>query len=113
MDQFVIVFIDEIWIYSRIQDEHHQILTTVLQILKDRQLYAKFSKCKKNFKYLKERLMDALVLSIPAGTEQFVVYTNASNNGLGALLMQNDKLIAYAFRQLKVHEQIIPHMISN
>lgn len=45
LDQFVIVFIDDILVYSRNQEEHRQHLTAVLQILKDRRLYAKFSKC--------------------------------------------------------------------
>ncbi|KAL0412034.1 UNVERIFIED_CONTAM: Retrovirus-related Pol polyprotein from transposon.6 [Sesamum latifolium] len=44
-DQFVIVFIDDILIYSRSLEEHEQHLRTVLQILREKQLYAKFSKC--------------------------------------------------------------------
>ena len=45
LDSFVIVFIDDILIYSRSQEEHEQHLRVVLQTLKDSQLYAKFSKC--------------------------------------------------------------------
>ncbi|XP_042465818.1 uncharacterized protein LOC122048295 [Zingiber officinale] len=45
LDQFIIVFIDDILIYSRSCEEHHLHLTTVLQTLKDKRLYAKFSKC--------------------------------------------------------------------
>ncbi|KAL0411638.1 UNVERIFIED_CONTAM: Retrovirus-related Pol polyprotein from transposon, partial [Sesamum latifolium] len=45
LDQFVIVFIDDILIYSRSPKEHEQHLWTVLQILREKQLYAKFSKC--------------------------------------------------------------------
>ncbi|GJS84263.1 putative reverse transcriptase domain-containing protein [Tanacetum coccineum] len=44
------------------------------------------------------------ILALPEGSENFVVYCNASHKGLGAVLMQKDKVIAYASRQLKVHE---------
>ncbi|GKB64979.1 putative reverse transcriptase domain-containing protein [Tanacetum coccineum] len=44
-------------------------------------------------------------LSLPDGVEDFVVYYDASNQGLGCVLMQRDKVIAYASRQLKIHEK--------
>ncbi|XP_073133868.1 uncharacterized protein [Henckelia pumila] len=64
--------------------------------------------CEKSFAELKERLMSAPVLAIPEGTGRFVVYTDASKSGLGAVLMQDNKVIAYASRQLKVHERNYP-----
>ncbi|XP_073121423.1 uncharacterized protein [Henckelia pumila] len=64
--------------------------------------------CEKSFTELKERLISATVLAIPEGTGRFVVYTDASKSGLGAVLMQDDKVIAYASRQLKVHERNYP-----
>ncbi|XP_073119964.1 uncharacterized protein [Henckelia pumila] len=64
--------------------------------------------CEKSFTELKERLISAPVLAIPEGTGLFVVYTDASKSGLGAVLMQDDKVIAYASRQLKVHERNYP-----
>ncbi|XP_073121752.1 uncharacterized protein [Henckelia pumila] len=64
--------------------------------------------CEKSFAELKERLISAPVLAIPEGTGRFVVYTDASKSGLGAVLMQDDKVIAYASRQLKVHERNYP-----
>lgn len=64
--------------------------------------------CEKSFEELKERLMTALVLAILDGTRRFVMYTDASKNGLGAVLMQDEKVIAYVSRQLKVHERNYP-----
>ena len=45
MDQFVVVFVDDILIYSKSEEEHEDHLRIVLQVLRDHQLYAKFSKC--------------------------------------------------------------------
>lgn len=45
LDQFVIVFIDDILVYSKSKEEHEQHLRLVLQILREHKLYAKFSKC--------------------------------------------------------------------
>ncbi|XP_073121397.1 uncharacterized protein [Henckelia pumila] len=64
--------------------------------------------CEKSFIELKERLISAPVLAIPEGTGRFVVYSHTSKSGLGAVLMQDDKVIAYASRQLKVHERNYP-----
>jgi hypothetical protein len=56
------------------------------------------------FQKLKERLTSALVLAIPLGIEGFMIYSDASKKGLGCVLMQHGKVIAYASRQLKPHE---------
>ena len=45
LDQFVIIFIDDVLVYSRSEEEHEQHLRLVLQTLREHQLYAKFSKC--------------------------------------------------------------------
>ncbi|XP_073120840.1 uncharacterized protein [Henckelia pumila] len=57
---------------------------------------------------LKKKLMTTPILAIPEGTGRFVIYTNASKSGLGAVLMQDGKVIAYASRQLKIHEKNYP-----
>lgn len=54
---------------------------------------------------LKDRLTSAPVLTLPEGTKGFVVHCDASQVGLGCVLLQHGRLISYAYRQLKVHEQ--------
>ncbi|GJX56300.1 putative reverse transcriptase domain-containing protein, partial [Tanacetum coccineum] len=57
------------------------------------------------FQTLKQKLCSAPILALPEGSENFVVYCDASHKGLGAVLMQKEKVIAYASRQLKIHEK--------
>ncbi|GJY29782.1 putative reverse transcriptase domain-containing protein [Tanacetum coccineum] len=140
LDKFMIVFIDDILIYSRNKEEHANHLRIILELLKKEKLYAKFSKCdfwihivfikdfskiakslteltQKNKKYiwgedqesafqlLKQKLCEAPILALPEGNDDFVVYCDASHQGLGAVLMQREKVIAYASRQLKPNEE--------
>ncbi|GKG17258.1 putative reverse transcriptase domain-containing protein, partial [Tanacetum coccineum] len=57
------------------------------------------------FQLLKQKLCSTPILALPEGSENFVVYCDASHKGLGAVLMQKEKVIAYASDQLKVHER--------
>ncbi|GJV96725.1 putative nucleotidyltransferase, ribonuclease H [Tanacetum coccineum] len=57
------------------------------------------------FHTLKDMLCDAPILALPEGTDDFVVYCVASNQGFGCVLMQRNKVITYASRQLKIHEK--------
>ncbi|GKD19390.1 putative reverse transcriptase domain-containing protein [Tanacetum coccineum] len=57
------------------------------------------------FQLIKQKLCSAPILALPEGSEDFVVYCDASHKGLGAMLMQREKVIAYASRQLKGHEK--------
>ena len=66
------------------------------------------NECQSGFQELKDKLTSAPVLALPSGSEEFVVYTDASNKGLGAVLMQRGKVIAYASRQLKDYEKNYP-----
>ncbi|GKD94306.1 putative reverse transcriptase domain-containing protein [Tanacetum coccineum] len=113
------VFID---LMNQSRKEHEGHLKLIFKLLKEEELYAKFSKCefwlsKKSMKFnwgekaeaafqlLKQKLCSALILDLPKGSENFVVYCDASHKGLGAVLMQREKVIAYASHQLKVHEK--------
>ncbi|XP_073056957.1 uncharacterized protein [Primulina eburnea] len=64
--------------------------------------------CQHGFQVLKDKLTSAPILALPCGTEDFIVYTDASKMGLGAVLMQREKVIAYASRQLKDYEKNYP-----
>ncbi|GKC80737.1 putative reverse transcriptase domain-containing protein, partial [Tanacetum coccineum] len=57
------------------------------------------------FQTLKDKLCSTPILALPQGAENFIVYYDASHKGLGAVLMQNEKVIAYVSRQLKIHEK--------
>ncbi|GJV17215.1 putative reverse transcriptase domain-containing protein [Tanacetum coccineum] len=140
LDKFVIVFIDDILIYSKNKEEHKEHLKLILELLKKEELYDKFSKClvgyyrrfikgfskvarpitkltqkkvafewgdkqEAAFQTLKDKLCSAPILALPQGAEDFIVYCDVSHKGLGVILMQNEKVIAYASRQLKIHEK--------
>ncbi|KAF3659410.1 putative Retrotransposon protein [Capsicum annuum] len=109
------------------EEDHANYLRTVLQTLKDHELYAKFFKCefwlsaiaflghiisdegiKNSFEKLKDKLTTTPVLTLLEGTEGFVVYYDASPVELGCLIMQHGKVVAYASRQLMVHEKNYP-----
>ncbi|GJX79474.1 putative reverse transcriptase domain-containing protein [Tanacetum coccineum] len=115
LDKFVIVFIDDILIYSNNKKDHEDHLKLILILLKKEELYAKFSKCEfwlskdekeeAAFQLLKQKLCSASILPLPEGSENFMVYYDASHKGLGAVLMQREKFIAYASCQLKMHEK--------
>ncbi|GJR70559.1 putative reverse transcriptase domain-containing protein [Tanacetum coccineum] len=57
------------------------------------------------FQLLKQKLCSAPILALPEGSKDFIVYCDASIKGLGAVLMQREKVISYASRQLKIHEK--------
>ncbi|GJT29674.1 putative reverse transcriptase domain-containing protein [Tanacetum coccineum] len=86
--------------------EHEEHLKAILELLKKEKLYAKFSKCEFWIpKLIKQKLCSAPILALPKGSEDFVVYSDASHKGLGSVLMQREKVIAYASQQLKVHKK--------
>ena len=64
--------------------------------------------CERSFQELKSRLTSTPILIIPTNTSGFVVFSDASRKGLGCVLMQNGKVVAYALRQLKTYEHNYP-----
>jgi hypothetical protein len=186
LDKFVVVFIDDILVFSKTEEEHAEHLRIVLNRLREHQLYAKFSKCEfrlkkvpflghvlsaagievdpskvkdilewkaptsvhevrsflglsgyyrrfipnfskvakpmtellkkankfewndkceEAFQILKQSLTTAPILAQPDIGKPFDIYCDASGSGLGCVLMQEGKVIAYASRQLKKHEE--------
>ncbi|GJW24628.1 putative reverse transcriptase domain-containing protein [Tanacetum coccineum] len=125
-DKFVIVFINDILIYSKNKKEHEEHLKAILELLKKEELFIEgFSKIAKPmtkltqkkvkfvwgdkqeevFQLLKQKLCSAPILALPEGGKDFIAYCNASIKGLGVVLMQREKVIAYASHQLKIHEK--------
>nr|GEV37319.1 hypothetical protein [Tanacetum cinerariifolium] len=92
--------------YPLTKEDHEVHLGLLLELLRKEKLYAKFSKYQEEaFQTLKNNLCDAPILTLPDGVEDFIVYYDASNQVLGCVLMQRGKVIAYASRQLKIHEK--------
>jgi hypothetical protein len=189
LDKFVVVFIDDILVFSKNEEEHDQHLRMVLQKLKENQLYAKLNKCEfwlkevsffghiiseggisvdpskvkdvlvwktpqnvldirsflglvgyyrrfiegfskiskpmiellakgktfewtprreASFQELKKRLTMSPILTMPDMEKPFSIYCNASGQGLGCVLMQDNHVMAYATRQLRKHEEKYP-----
>ncbi|GJW30202.1 putative reverse transcriptase domain-containing protein [Tanacetum coccineum] len=98
---------------TELEEEHEKHLKLIMELLKKEELYAKFSKCKFWLSKvllaitddLSKKLCSASILDLPEGSENFVVYYDASRKGLGAVLRQREKVIAYVSRQLKIHEK--------
>ncbi|GKD96264.1 retrotransposon protein, putative, ty3-gypsy subclass [Tanacetum coccineum] len=117
LDKFVIIFIDDIFgrLTSKSKEEHAEHLKLILELLKKEELpmtkltqkKVKFDwseKAEAAFQLLKQKFCSAPILVLPKGSENFVVYYDASRKGLGVVLMQREKVIAYASCQLKIHE---------
>nr|GEW54370.1 putative reverse transcriptase domain-containing protein [Tanacetum cinerariifolium] len=88
LDELVIVFIDDILIYSKNKKEHAEHLKAILELLKKEELYAKFSKYEF---WIPKKLCSVPILALPEESEDFVVYYDASHKGLGVVLMQREK----------------------
>ena len=67
-----------------------------------------FDDCEKSFTEFKTRLTTTPILNLSGGSDGYVIYCDASRVGLGCVLMQRDKVIARASRQLKVHDKNYP-----
>ena len=94
--------------YRRFVEGFSKIASPLTQLTRKDVKFKWTDSCEGSFQELKKRLTSALVLSIPTGGGGFVIYSDASKNGLGCVLMQNGKVIAYASRQLKEYEKNYP-----
>ena len=65
-------------------------------------------KCQNSFEQLKGMLVEALVLTQPTSGKEYTLYSDALGIGLGCVLIQDGKVVAYASKQLKPHEQSYP-----
>ncbi|WMV50854.1 hypothetical protein MTR67_044239, partial [Solanum verrucosum] len=94
--------------YKRFVEGFSSIASPLMAMTQKKVKFLWLEACEKSFQELKDRHASAPVLTLPEGTDGFVVYCYASRIGLGCFLMQNGKFIAYASRQLKIHEKNYP-----
>ncbi|XP_062076047.1 uncharacterized protein LOC133780193 [Humulus lupulus] len=89
-------------------DRFSKIAMPLTQLTRKNHKFEWTEACEKSFQVLKQRLVSAPILTIPSGSGGLVIYSDASKQGLGCVLMQNGKVIAYASRQLKDYKQKSP-----
>ena len=94
--------------YRKFVEGFSRIATPLTKLTRKDVKYDWVDACQRSFEELKNRLTSAPVLALPNGRDGFVVYSDASRQGLGCVLMQNDRVIAYSSRQLKKHEENYP-----
>ena len=94
--------------YRKFVERFSKIATPLTNLLKKDQKFEWSDTCQHSFEELRQRLTTAPVLALPSGKDGYMVYSDASRKGLGFVLMQNGRVIAYASRQLKKHEQNYP-----
>ncbi|GKE18839.1 putative reverse transcriptase domain-containing protein, partial [Tanacetum coccineum] len=91
--------------YRSFIENFSNIAKPLTSLTRKNQKYEWGEKQEEAFQTLKDKLCNAPILSLPNRVEYFVVYCDASNQGLGCVLMQRDKVIPYASRQLKYYEK--------
>ncbi|XP_024973918.1 uncharacterized protein LOC112512271 [Cynara cardunculus var. scolymus] len=94
--------------YRRFVEGFFKISLPLTRLLRKGVKFNRGSKQESSFEELKHRLVTAPILVLPSGTGGFQVYSDASKKGLGCVLMQHGKVIAYASRQLKPDEVNYP-----
>ncbi|XP_028107660.1 polygalacturonase-like [Camellia sinensis] len=94
--------------YRRFVKDFSKIVIPLTQLTQKGILFEWSEQWESAFQELKTRLTTTPVLALPSGNEGFEIYSDASHKGLGCVLMQNRRVIAYASRQLKPHERNYP-----
>ncbi|GKC47683.1 putative reverse transcriptase domain-containing protein [Tanacetum coccineum] len=91
--------------YRRFIEGFSKVAKTMTKLTQKKVAFEWGDKQEAAFQTLKDKLYSAPILALPQGAENFIVYCDTSHKGLGAVLMQNEKVIAYASRQLKIYEK--------
>ena len=91
--------------YRRFIEGFSTIAKPMTQLLKKDKKFVWTEACEKSFQELKRKLTTTPVLVVPHIHKSFEVYCDASRKGLGGVLMQEGKVVAYASRQLRKHEE--------
>ncbi|KAL4028134.1 hypothetical protein IC575_011327 [Cucumis melo] len=99
------IFLSLAGYYRRFVENFSRIATPLTQLTRMGASFVWSKACEDSFQNLKQKLVTALVLTVPDGPGSFVIYNDASKKGLGCVLMHQGKVVAYASRQLKSHEQ--------
>ena len=94
--------------YRRFVKGFSVIAAPMTRLLQKESKFEWSDKCQASFDKLKTLLTEAPILVQPEAGKEFVIYSDASHVGLGCVLMQDRKVVAYASRQLKVHEKNYP-----
>ena len=94
--------------YRRFIPDFSRIAKPMMELLKKGVKFVWNDKCDEAFQTLKAQLTTAPVLATPDNTKHFDVYCDASGTGLGCVLMQDNRVIAYASRALRNHEKNYP-----
>ncbi|XP_073304533.1 uncharacterized mitochondrial protein AtMg00860-like [Primulina huaijiensis] len=104
----ILNFLGLVGYYRKFIQGFYSIVVPIIALTKKNAKFIWRSECQESFDRLKQALTSAPVLAIKSGQGEFVLYIDTSKLGLGAVLMQHDRVIAYTSRQLKVHERNYP-----
>jgi ribonuclease HI len=94
--------------YRRFIEGFSKIAKPMTELLKKDKKFVWSEDCEKSFQELKKRLTTAPVLTLPDTSKPFEIFCDASRTGLGCVLMQDRKVVAYTSRQLRPHELNYP-----
>nr|GFA23311.1 putative reverse transcriptase domain, aspartic peptidase domain protein [Tanacetum cinerariifolium] len=94
--------------YRRFVEGFSRLALPLTKLMRKGEKFVSNEEWEKSFVELKKRLVFAPILTLPSGSGGFQIYSDASKNGLGFVLMQHGNVIAYASRQLKPYEANYP-----
>ncbi|GJZ27176.1 putative reverse transcriptase domain-containing protein [Tanacetum coccineum] len=98
-------FLRSCWVYTEDSTRIRRIAKPMTKLTQKKVKFVWLDKQEATFQLLKQKLCSAPILALPKGSEDFIAYCDASIKRLGVVLMQREKVIAYASRQLKIHEK--------